>query len=242
MSLLVLVYHRARPGWDGNSAEVLDAHFRHIAARCRNVLPGEPIEAESLNVCLSFDDGYFDFYAVVFPLLRRYGLRALLAVAPAVLREETDRSGAERLAVPTEIAFARTQLGGLCTWPELQVMAESGHVAVAAHGYTHVSIDSPEVDLNTEVRLPKMVLTSRLDTRVESFVFPYGRFCRRALREARLAYRHVFRLGGASNIDWNGGLLYRVCADATSGLEQLFSPGRMAAYRARFLWNRIRRR
>jgi hypothetical protein len=133
-------------------------------------------------------------------------------------------------------------MAGLCTWPELQAMAASGHVAVAAHGYTHVPIDSPRADLDMELRLPKMVLESRLAAPVDSFVFPYGKLFGRALGEARSAYRHIFRIGGATNTGWNGGVLYRVSADAMSGPEQLFSPGRMSAYRARFLWNRLRGR
>jgi peptidoglycan/xylan/chitin deacetylase (PgdA/CDA1 family) len=242
MRLLVLMYHRARPGRDGNSPEMLEAHFRHIAARCRNVLPGEAVAGPQVNVCLSFDDGYFDFHSVVFPLLKKYGLRALLAVPPGAVRERTEASDADRLAVPTELAFVRPRMGGLCTWPELQAMAASGHVAIAAHGYTHVPIDPPRTDLDMELRLPKMVLESRLAAPVDSFVFPYGKFSGRAFGEARSAYRHVFRIGGAANLGWDGGLLYRVGADAMRGPERLFSRGRMAAYRARFLWNRMRGR
>jgi peptidoglycan/xylan/chitin deacetylase (PgdA/CDA1 family) len=240
MSLLVLMYHRARPGRDGNSAEMLERHFRHIAAHCRNVLPGDALAAGAPNVCLSFDDGYFDFQTVVFPLLRKFGLRALLAISPAVLREWVEASPEERLAVPTEECFIHPRRGGFCTWPELQAMADSGHVAIAAHGYTHARLDLPAANLATEVHLPKIVLDSRLPRPTESFVFPFGRYSRKSLEETRTAYRYVFRIGSAANQGWDDGLLYRICADGMSAPSEHFSSGRMAIYRARFFWNRLR--
>ena len=236
------MYHRARAGRDGNSKEMLEAHFRHIADRCRNVLPGDALSKDALNVCLSFDDGNFDFRAVVFPLLEKFGLRAMLAVAPAIMKDRTEAPEPERLAVPSDLTFAHPRLGGFCTWPELQAMAAAGRVAIAAHGYTHVPLDSPLADVDMEIRLPKMILESRLLGPVDSFVFPYGKFCSRALCAATSAYRYVFRIGGASNARWDDGIIYRICADAMTGPDQLFSPGRMAIYRARFLWNRIRGR
>ena len=236
------MYHRARAGRDGNSADMLEAHFRHIAAHCRNVLPGEPLSREHLNVCISFDDAYFDFHAVVLPLLAKSGLRALLAVSPDLLHERTDVPDAERLAVPAGTAFRHTQKGGFCTWPELRAMSDSGHVAVAAHGYTHVRVDLPQTDFDIEIHAPRTVLGARLGRPIDSFVFPHGKFSRLALGEAKRGYRHVFRIGGAMNPGWNGRILYRVRADAMKGPGALFSPARMAGYRARFVWNRIRGR
>src|SRR5207253_3666710 len=89
MNLLVLMYHRARAGRHGNDPAMLEKHFRHIAANYRNVLPGDALDANRLNVCLTFDDAYFDFYATVYPLLMRHQLRAVLAVPPLVVRERS---------------------------------------------------------------------------------------------------------------------------------------------------------
>src|SRR4051812_30769264 len=134
MSLLVLMYHRACAGRFGNSAEMLEAHFSHIARTYRNVLPGNALEPGALNVCLSFDDGYFDFYSTVFPLLKLFELRALLAIPPLVLRENCTLQPNDRLRVDSEEAFSNPDFGGFCTWPELKEMTASGYVSVAAHG------------------------------------------------------------------------------------------------------------
>src|SRR2546430_12913269 len=128
MSLLVLMYHRACAGRFGNSAEMLEAHFSHIARTYRNVLPGDALEQGALNVCLSFDDGYFDFYGTVFPLLKAFGLRALLAIPPLVLRENCTLQSNDRLRVDSEESFSNPDFGGFCPWPRLKKIAAGGNV------------------------------------------------------------------------------------------------------------------
>lgn len=243
MSLLVLMYHRARAGRHGNAPDLLDAHFAHVANTYHNVLPGDPLKPGKLNVCLSFDDGYFDFYAVVFPLLKQYGLRALLAIPPGVVREQVDVfENGDRLGVDSEEAFADPAKGGFCIWLELEEMACWGCVMIAAHGFTHCRLDLPNADLAKEVDAPKAILEERIDEPVESFVFPFGRYSPRSLQQAKRRYRYVFRIGGALNQSWNGRLLYRVAADAMESPRSLFTPTRLALYRARYLWNRLRLR
>lgn len=242
MSLLVFMYHRARAEQHGNPAAVLDAHFAHLAASCHNVLPGEPLEAGRLNVCLSFDDAYFDFYDVVFPLLQRHGLRALLAVPPFVVREHIYAPRVERRAIPSETAFNHPSRGGFCTWGELEAMAASGHVAFAAHGFSHRPLDRAATHLATEIDAPKTLLATRLGQPIDSFVFPYGRFSASALTHARRRYRYIFRIGGALNRSWNSNILYRIDADRMPGPRALLSPARLMSYRARYFWNRLRLR
>jgi peptidoglycan/xylan/chitin deacetylase (PgdA/CDA1 family) len=242
MSLLVLAYHRASPGGLGNEPGMLDRHFGIVASRHANVVPGETLRKGALNVCLSFDDATYDFYAIVFPLLRKHGLRALLAVAPALIRDASGLPARERLAVATQEAFEAPSSGGFCSWEELREMAASEHVVIAAHGYTHVRLDSGSADLDLELGVPRTLLHSRLGRTVDSVVFPYGRFDSRSLSAARKAYRHAFRLGGAINRGWGQGLLYRVGADGLEDPEAPFRGGRIAAYWTRFLWNRARGR
>ena len=242
MSLLVLMYHRAREGRHGNSPAMLDAHFAHVAANCPNVLPGDVLHPGAVNVCLTFDDGYFDFYAMVFPLLQKYQLRALLAIPPNVVRPSVDVAHSMRIAVESDEAFENPGRGGFCTWPELEEMAESGRVSFAAHGFTHCRLDRPDVNLEWEIDQPKTELTTRLHLPIESFVFPFGRFSDLSLARARPRYRYLFRIGGALNHGWNHRVLYRVDADEMESPTSLFSPARFAGYRARYYWNRLRMR
>ncbi len=240
MSLLVLMYHRARAGRYGNAPDILEAHFAHIANTYPNVLPGDSLTSGIPNVCLSFDDGYFDFHATVFPLLKKYHLRALLAIPPNVVRERVDVAADERLGMDSDEAFAHPDGGGFCSWAELEEMAASGHVTIAAHGLTHCRLDAPTASLERELDAPKDILSARLAQPVESFVFPFGRYSPYALEQAKRRYRYVFRIGGALNRSWGNRVLYRIGADAMETPSSLFSLGRLACYRARYFWNRLR--
>lgn len=242
MSVLILMYHRARAGRFGNSPETLDAHFAHVAKTYPTVLPGEAGTPGGLQVCLSFDDAYYDFYARVFPLLCKHGLRAVLAVPTAFVRDSVDVPDEKRLEVEADDAFRNPDSGGFCTAPELSEMAASGHVVFAAHGMNHVRLDAVDVDLVQEIELPQTFLLSRLRQRVDSFVFPYGRFSPPAVAAARRHYRHVLRIGGAINRGWNQGMLYRVDADEMETPSSLFTPNRLFVYHTRALWNRLRSR
>lgn len=242
MSLLVPMYHRAREGRHGNSPALLDAHFAHIAARYACVLPGDPLDPDRLNVCLTFDDAYFDFYAVVFPLLRKHRLRALLAVPLMIVREQADLPAEVRIRAAADVNHAPPQDQGFCTWPELTELAQSGCVTIAAHGCTHHRLDRDDVDLHTEIVAPQALLSNRLGQPVDSFVFPYGRFSPAALRLVNTHYRHAFRIGGALNYGWDNSVTYRVDADGMQSPTALFAAPQLINFRARHLWNRLRGR
>jgi peptidoglycan/xylan/chitin deacetylase (PgdA/CDA1 family) len=242
MPLLVLMYHKASAGRHGNPADMLDAHFALIARECHCVLPGESLVSDRLNVCLTFDDAYFDFYAVVFPLLSKHRLRAILAVPISLIGERTDATRDVRLQACAQRLENAAPLGAYCTWPELAEMAASGRVSIASHGFTHTPLDRPGVDLHAEIVVPKTVLAARTEQTVDSLVLPYGRFDETALDCARQHYRFVFRIGSADNGDWSGDLIYRVDADEMASASSLLSRRRLASYRMRRFWNALRSR
>jgi len=242
MTLLVPMYHRARAERHGNAPEVLDAHFAAIAERAHVVVPGQPCRPDRLSVCLTFDDAYFDFRAIVVPLLQKHGLRAVLAVPAGCILDGTSRSSPERLNLATEDAFRPGNGHGFCTWPELFEIAQTDCVAFAAHGFHHVRLDDPAANLEEEIDRPAEVLQRRLGCEVTSFVFPYGRYNRQSLARATARYRHVFRIGGASNDGWRRQPLYRVTADNLVSPTDLVASSRLLRFRARRVWNRLRGR
>lgn len=242
MNLVAVMYHRAQPGPHGNSPVALDAHFAHIARNCDCVLPGEPLAGPRLKVCLTFDDAYFDFYSVVFPLLEKHGLRAILAVPPALIGEEARFPPPTRTNAGGESAGSPVDRDLHCTWAELETLAASGRVAIAAHGLSHARLDRRDADLDAEILIPRVMLSARLRQPVDSFCFPFGRFSAAALRKVKQHYRYAFRIGGAANRDWTGQVLYRVDGDCLAAPDALFLPARLALLRMRFYWNRLRGR
>ncbi|MGC4029995.1 MAG: polysaccharide deacetylase family protein [Steroidobacteraceae bacterium] len=242
MSLAVLMYHRACAGRYGNAVETLDAHFAYLSQHCHCVLPGEPLMAGRRNVCLSFDDAYCDFFHLVLPLLRAHGLRALLAVAPALIPEATDLPAPQRLALLQTPGDPQPGSAAFCTWPELREIAASGIVAFAAHGLNHLRVTADGVDAPREIVESQQQLEARLGIAVHSFVYPFGACSRATQRLVRRYYRHALRIGGASNASWDAPLLYRIAADGQPRIQALFTPwARCRQLGARY-WNRARGR
>ncbi len=236
------MFHRAVHGPDGNSAGMLDAHFAHIARRYNCVLPGERLRRDRLNICLSFDDGYFDFHHSVLPLLIKHNLRALLAVSPALCPETCREDATRRLSLPEGEDYPHRSAAGFCTWQELRQIVSSGHVQIAAHGLTHADLHDEDANLQEEIIRSKQLLQARLGTPIKSFVFPFGRYSPRALDLVQLHYEYAFRIGHASNTDWDQPVLYRVAADRMRTPTAVFSRARRCRYLARQAWNRVRLR
>ena len=209
-----------------NSDAMMDAHLRLIKERYTSVFPGE--EASD-PICLTFDDAYYDFYHYVFPLLKRYGLKALLAVPAAYILDDTDVEPHERLSLTHREIYEgehyRTH-APFCTCAELREMIRSGLVAVASHSMHHVNLGEPGVDLAEEIAGSKRVLEEKLGYRIDSFVLPFGKYNEASVAFARERYRYVFRIGNAFNPSWEGigGLVYRIKGDGLRDPGELFRP------------------
>ena len=240
MTLLALTYHRACLGPDGNSPAMLDAHFEYIAATHPNVLPGDRLRDGAISVCLCFDGAYYDLFATVLPLLQKHGLRAMVAVPPSYIREDAIVSLNERLAISSADAYAHPESGGLCTWRELHQLAKTGLCAIAALGYSNVPLDRTDSDFETEIHVPRTLLAARLNTPVESFVFPFGRTTRQAIGEVKSGYHYAFSNCGGSNSGWHHRQLFRVCADNLRTPTEPFETSRLLRYRAKAFWHRLR--
>lgn len=216
-----------------NSDAMMESHLRLISQRYTTLFPGDTITQNSL--CLTFDDAYYDFYFYVFPLLQRYGLKALLAVPSAFILEDTDVDSARRLSLKHHEIYEgenyRT-FAPFCTYAELREMVQSGHVEIASHSMNHVNLSEEGVDLEREIFGSKVVLEEKLGYRVESFVLPYGKYNDAAVNLAREHYDYVFRIGNALNPSWEGigGLIYRIKGDALTTPGALFTPLRQLGF------------
>lgn len=105
-------------------------------------------------VILSFDDGYKDFYTDVFPVLKKYNVRAVAYIVPGFLDKPNN----------------------LATW-QLKEIAKSGLVEIGAHTMYHSflkGMDEKEAKLTIEQS--KTYLEKNLGIKIVSFAYPYGAF------------------------------------------------------------------
>lgn len=233
MTLLVLSFPADGDGVRNGTA-ALDALFAQIAAKSVSVLPGDPLPKRRIATCLCFEGVRDDFAESVLPLLETHGLRALVAVAPGAVHNEFALARGRAAAARVR----RSEAGGSCTWTRLQRIARHESVAIAAYGYSGCRLDLGAPDLETEVHVPRTLLSTRLECSVDTFVFPQGRSHRKALREIRSGYRFVIGGGNAANATWHQSPLYGIRIDALSYPEKLFAPSRLARWRLRGWYRR----
>lgn len=204
--LTILAYHKVGKGKHSNSLAMLDSHFGYIKRDFSTLFPGEVVKERGKKaLCLTFDDASFDFYYYLFPLLKKYNFKALLAVPTNYILEDTKVSAEERLSIPYTLAMQEgiyEKSAPFCTWKEIKEMVSSGHVEVAAHSHLHCNLTFSFVDLEREIVQPKRIIEERLGRPVTSFVYPFGRFSESVHHYVMKEYRYAFRLGFGYNFSW----------------------------------------
>lgn len=131
--LPILMYHQVKhmnSGKDAIQPWELEADLQYLAeagyttVTVAEVLAfvdrGEPLPEKS--VMLTFDDGYYNNYLYVLPLLQKYDAKIVLSVIGKDADEFTQYHS-------TDIDHAKM------TWDQIAEMAESGHVELQHHTY-----------------------------------------------------------------------------------------------------------
>lgn len=243
--LIALLYHKTGSGKYANPLKGLEAHFKWIASRFPSTLPGEPL-CSGVSVCLTFDDAWFDFYYHIFPLLKKYELKALLAVPTAYIPNETTLSPKTRLERSFSFSMKEAPLPSpaFCTWSELREIAASPLIQIASHSMTHRPMTTIGLNIHEEFIFSKEVLEKTLEVPIRSFVYPFGKWNRNVHTVGKAHYQHLFRIGNAENLSWTNRdqLLYRINGDQLPNLKFPFTPFHRLIHLTRFIFNTCRGR
>jgi len=221
--LQTLVYHRACGiERSSNTPEMLQKHLEYISKNFDVVLPGDPLSFFKTQVCLTFDDATVDFYYIIYPLLKKLNLKAILGVPVGCILDDTLDSKETRLSNLIKMKEVQKS-SSLCTFKELKEMLDSGLVQMASHSLNHVRLTKSS-DYARELEDSKTLLESKLDTEINSFIYPYGVLNHEIHRFAKQHYKYIFRLGNSLNLNWSNGnqLIYRQSADSLKTFDSLF--------------------
>ena len=157
----VVMYHGVgpdRPGWIWNHLltplDVFEGQMKalkdegwttiSLAELHAHVSTGAPVPEKP--VVLTFDDGYLDNYVLAWPILRKYGHKAVIwmttdFIDPSPRPRTTLDSGGEGGAYASGLP-----LGGFLSFAEMRLMEESGHIEIQSHAKTHTWYSSgPEI-------------------------------------------------------------------------------------------------
>lgn len=237
--LISVMYHHVNSDRCSNDIGVFREHLRYIKEHFISIFPGDRVEKNS--ICLTFDDAYADFYFLIYPLLKEFELKALLAIPSKYILEDTSELAQNRISYKHNDLFANYEKATFCTYKELKEMRDSGFVRFASHSHSHINLLDDGVDLKLELKGSKDLLEKNLETKIDSFVFPFGKYNQDILKEAKKYYRYNFRIGNAIHRDFNGinGAIYRVDGDNLKSGDELFSLSRILKYRFKALIKRF---
>jgi len=227
-----MMYHHVSSDRCSNDLEIFEQHLVYISKHFTSVFPTFE-KLPSRPICLVFDDGYYDFYKFIYPLLQKYNLKALLAVTPKYILEDTDKDDVIRLNYEHNDLFKEYKNATFCTYKELQEMSNSGLVQVVSHSYSHKNLLEDNVNLKEELLKSKEIIEQKLGTKVESFVYPFGKYNQKILNETMKYYKYSFRIGNAVNKDFHGlnGVIYRIDGDFLQTPNAIFGLKNMLKFR-----------
>lgn len=127
--------------------------------RCMN----NPASWPEHPIVLTFDDGFADFVADAFPILKHNGFSATLYVTTAYI-------GKTSRWLRREAETERPML----SWDELHEISVNG-IECGAHAHNHLQLDVlSSTDAQYEITRCKDLLGEHLGINIESFAYPFG--------------------------------------------------------------------
>jgi len=108
------------------------------------------------NVLITLDDGKKSNYEAYHKIMKKYGVKPLLAIYPAIIGR---------------MSYAMS-------WEQLKELDNAG-CFVAVHGYNHMYVnqklfDTDRKTFNREIYFAKRKLTESLDKEMDVYVYPFG--------------------------------------------------------------------
>jgi peptidoglycan/xylan/chitin deacetylase (PgdA/CDA1 family) len=157
----VFIYHSVAPEKDPNwyKSSYLTYEFKYFVDLIRYLVKekyeflflDEYLKAKSDDesqkkklICLTFDDGYLDNYVYVFPVLKKYKVKATIFVSPDFVEQrETIHTTLEEVWSGSASEHELNSSGFL-SWAEMILMEKSGLVDIQSHTLTHTKYFSSD--------------------------------------------------------------------------------------------------
>ncbi len=148
-SVPVLYYHHVEPT-DPVTPEVFEAQMRYLLSKGYHAISLKELHTfmtrtgtvPRKSFVLTFDDGFYCNYHYVLPILKKYGLKAVVFVVSGV-REQSITAGGESgqrersRGYPSRTGNNRGAAERFATWDELTAMMQSGLVEIEDHSMFH---------------------------------------------------------------------------------------------------------
>ena len=206
LSIPVLLYHCIAPNKtapedferqlaylsaNGYSTPSLSNFYKFLSGKCQ--LPEK-------SVLLTFDDGYADNWVCAYPLLKRYGLNAVVFLTTDRIGNGAPRKTTEQGAAP--IMFSGQHPEAFLSWAEVELMARDGVFEIGSHTKTHNDFNNRRkwADMEAELAGSAEVIFSKTGRRPNALAWPWGYFTPPFLEyAANTGYQMAFTTQPGSN-------------------------------------------
>lgn len=92
---------------------------------------------ERRSICLTFDDGYLDNFIFVFPLLKKYNIKATIFISPDFVNRQSIIHKTLEDYWNNQVTINDLNNWGFLSWEEMAEMEKSGLVDIQSHTLTH---------------------------------------------------------------------------------------------------------
>lgn len=184
--LLILVYHRILSDIDRDPLHIVtgsETFLRQVRALARRFeiiplseafKPSETVNVKSdERVVLTFDDGYWDSYEIVFPILKKMGLPAAFFLTTDYVNGKAEFSDRRMLDKKTGMPHNYIK-DRFLTWENAKEMGGAG-MEIGSHGVTHNSLaQMPQAQAEDEIAKSKKMIELNTGKPCRYFAFPFG--------------------------------------------------------------------
>ena len=198
----VLMYHHVspHPGLVTVSPRTFEAQMAHLARAGYTALGADEFldflrgkrAVPRRSVLITFDDGYLDNYVYAYPVLARYGLRAVIFAVTGwigdgpVRAHAGDGKAASLPATPDHRACKAAIAAGragevMLRWSEIEAMEKTGAMEMHSHTHRHIRWDKhiPDAgrrlaELEADLAASRAALHQRLHKQSRHLCWPWG--------------------------------------------------------------------
>ncbi len=145
--------------------EFLKKNYKIISIDQLAVLLAERQTFPPRTVAISFDDGFEDFYANAFPILKRFNIPATSFIPTGFIDNKYGLGNKKRLPQ-----------NEFLSWDQIREMSQSG-IDFGSHTISHKSLRKlSRQEIKHELAYSKARLEKELGKPIKGFAFPYGTF------------------------------------------------------------------